>query len=152
MGLPVRVARNISLSCDCPAGRCNFFQHSMAYIGGKKFNAGQQLIRGHRCGSVVTCTMDGRSLYGLVKQFLRVICECAQIHDFAIVTWFPRPSYPDGDPLTVKVDLDGVPDVNNMDGVDIISLYDIEPSRVAVGHDTVNKCMFMMRMEGTDRM
>ena len=149
MGLPVR---NISLSCDCPAGRCNFFQHSMAYIGGKKFNAGQQLIRGQRCGSVVTSTIDGRSLYGLVKQFLRVICECPQIHDFATVTWFPRPSYPDGDPLTVKVDLDGVPDVNNMDDVDIISLYDIEPSRVAVGHDEVHNCMSMMGMEGIDTM
>ena len=152
MRVPEHVQRKISLSCGCPTGGCDFHLHSMALIGGKKFNAGQKLIRGQRCGSVVTSTIDGKSLYGLVKQFYRCICECLQFHDFAVVTWFPRPSYPDGDPLTVMVDLDGVPDVNNINDVGVISLDDIEPSRVAVGHDTVNKCMLMMRMEGTDKM
>ena len=146
------MARRISLCCACHVGRCNFFQNSRVSIGGKQLNAGERLARGHRCGSVVTTSIDGWSRYGLVKQFLRGICGCLQFHDFAVVTWFPRPSYPDRDPLTVMVDLDGVPDVNNINDVDVISLYDIEPSRVAVGHDRVHNCMFMMRMEGIDRM
>ena len=125
----------------------------MTHIGGKQFNAGEELIRGRRCGSVVTSSIAGWSRYGLVKQFLRVVCRCLHFHDFAVVTWFPRPTYPDGDPLTVRVDLDGVvPDVNNMNDVDVVSLYDIEPSRVSVGHDRVHNCMFMMRMEGLDKM
>ena len=121
----------------------------MARIGGKQFKAGERLTRSHRCGSVVTTSIDGWSRCGLVK---RGICGCRRFHDFAVVTWFPRPSYPDGDPLTVRVGLDGVPDVNNINDVDVISLYDIEPTRVSVGHDRLNNCIFMMRMEGTDRM
>ena len=150
--VPANVARKLTLLCTCHLATCNIFQYSKTIIGGKQFSAGEKLIRGLRCGSVVTTTIHGWSMYGLVKQFLRVVCECLNFHDFAVVTWLPRPTYPDGDPLTVIVNLGDVPDVNNMNELDVIGLYDIEPSRVAVGHDQVHNCMSMMRMEGIDKM
>ena len=140
------------MPCTCHVAACNTFQNSKAWIGGKHFVAGEKLTRGRRCGSVVTSTIRGWSMYGLVKQFVRIVCGCLRFHDFAVVTWFPRPTYPDRDPLTVRVDLDGVPDVNNMNVLDMISLCDIEPSRIAVGFDRRDNCMFMMRMEGIDKM
>ena len=91
-------------------------------------------------------------MYGVVKQFIRVVCGCLRFHQFAVVTWFPRPTYPDGDPLTVRIDLDIVPDVNNIPILSVISLYDIEPSRVSVDLDRRNNCMLMMRLEGVDTM
>ena len=146
------VTRKIVLSCGCHVARCAISEHSKAVIVGKRFNAGEKLLRGRRCGSVVTRTIDGHSIYGLVKQFLRVTCVCPRIrfYDFAVVTWLPRPTYPDGDPLTVQIDLDM--DVNNMIDIDVVSLYDIEPSRITVGHDQQNSCIYMMRLEGLDRM
>ena len=69
-----------------------------------------------------------------------------------MLTWFPRPTYPDGDPLTVRVDLTGVPDVNTMTNFDIISLLDLEPSRILVELNRHGTDMYMMRMEGIDRM
>ena len=63
--------------------------------------------------------------------------------------WFPLPTYPDGDPLTVKIDLRGV-DVNNVGVGTVVSLFDIQPSRVLVDID--QHCMYMMRMEGLDSM
>ena len=141
-----------SLRCDCTIARCNTYQHSKAVIGGKEFNAGEKLIPGRRCGSVVTTTIHGRLMYGLVKKFLRVVCGCLCFHDLVVLTWFPRPTYPDGDPLTVRVDLTGVQDVNSMTNLDIISLLDLEPSRILVELDRHGTCMYVMRMEGIDRM
>lgn len=146
------VARKLFLPCNCLVVHCNNSSHSKAYIGGKQFTAGERLIRGLRCGSVVTRTIHGRSIYGLVKQFLRVVCECLSFYDFAVVTWFPTPTYPDGDELTVKVSLRDVQDVNNMTDIDVVNLRDLQPSRVAVGHDQRQQCMFMMRLEGVDDM
>ena len=140
-----------SLPCGCNIARCNTFQHSKALIGGKEFNAGEKLIPGRRCGSVVTATLDGRSMYGLVKKFLRVICVCLSLHDLVVWTWFPRPTYPDRDPLTVRVDLTGVPDVNSIVNFDVVSLLDLEPSRILVELDRDGLGMYMMRMEGIDR-
>ena len=91
----------------------------------------------------------GSSVYGLVKKFLRVLCDCPTVVDLLVVTWFPPPEYPDDDVLTVKIVLGGA-DVNRIRRVDITPLFDIQPSRVAVDIDTVHDCMYMMRMEGTD--
>jgi hypothetical protein len=146
------LARQIRLPCGCLVSGCGCYQHSKAIIGGKTFNAGEKLIPGLRCGSVVTSVISGRSMYALVKQFLRVVCKCLRFHQFAVVTWFPRPTYPDGDPLTVRISLDGVPDVNNIPVSRVISLYDIEPSRVVVGLERRHNCMFVMRLEGLDTM
>ena len=140
------------MPCTCHVAACNTFQNSKAWIGGKHFVAGEKLTRGRRCGSVVTSTIRGWSMYGLVKQFVRVMCACLRFYDFAVVTWFPRPTYPDGDPLTVRVDVQGIVDVNNLRVLDVISLGDIQPSRVAVELDPQHSCMMMLRMEGTDKM
>ena len=150
--VPDNVVQRVSLSCGCVVTTCNAFQCSKAKIGGKDFTAGEKLISGSRCGSVVTSTISGRSMYGLVKQFLRVVCGCLRFHDFALLTWFPRPTYPDSDPLTVRVGLHDIADVNNVIAVDVIGLCDIEPSRVAVDLDPRHNCMFMLRLEGVDTM
>ena len=142
----------ICLPCGCHVASSNTYQNTKASIGGKEFSAGEKLIAGRRCGSVVTSAISGRSMYGLVKQFLRVVCACLRFHDFAVVTWFPRPTYPDGDPLTVRVDVRGIVDVNNLSAVDVIGLGDIQPSRVAVELDPRHNCMMMLRLEGTDMM
>ena len=145
------VTRQMRLHC-CRVSSCVTYQHTKAIIGGKQFTADEKLIPGCRCGSVVTSSVSGRSMYGLVKQFVRVVCKCLRFHQFAVVAWFPRPTYPDADPLTVRISLDSVPDVNNICGSRVISLYDIEPARVAVDLERRKDCMFMMRLEGLDTM
>ena len=142
----------ISLTCGCHVAGSNTFQWTKASIGGHDFNADEKLIRGCRCGSVVTSAVSGRSMYGLVKQFIRVVCQCLRFHEFAVVTWFPRPTYPDGDPLTVRIDLGAIVNVNNINDCAVISLADLQPSRVSVELEPQHNCMFMMRMEGTDAM
>ena len=87
-------------------------------------------------------------MYGLVKRFVRVMCTCPHIYDFVFLTWFPTPTYPDGDPLTLRINTMGI-DINNIPNIDVVSLNDIQPSRVSVDIDRVNS-MYMMRIEGTD--
>ena len=126
------------------------FSHSQAVIGGKKFYAGESLISGRRCGSVIIMKVkDGRSVYGLVKRFVRIVCDCVRVRDFVVVTWLPRPVYPDRDPLTVRINLGGV-NVNTMNNQTVSSLNDIQPSRVIVGIDINDDCLYPMRIEGTD--
>ena len=139
------------LSCDCRVTHSWILLYKYAEIGGHRFNAGEGLHVGVRCGSVFTLVRDGRSIYGLIKCFYRVLCACQVMADFACVTWFPKPCYPDGDPLTVEIPLRGV-DVNNIPEKHIVSLNDIQPSRICVEIDTVHDCMIMMRMEGIDTM
>ena len=103
-----------------------------------------------RCGSVVTMVKMGRSVYGLVKCFYRVCCSCNVFTDFVVLTWFPPTEYPDRDPLTVRISLNGV-DVNNITSLDVVPLYSIQPSRVAVRFDRTNDCMYVMRLEGLDK-
>ena len=142
--------RRIDLPCGCRTENNVVHSHSKAIIGGKDFTAGESLISGRRCGSVVTMVKRGRSVYGLVKRFIRVLCGCVRVYDFAIVSWFPLPVYPDGDPLTVRIALEGVDDVNDIGDVDVVSLNDIQPSRVLVEIDSENDSMYMMRKDGVD--
>ena len=94
-------------------------------------------------------TIRGRSVYGLVKKFVRILCRCNRCREFVVVTWLPRPVYPDGDPLTVKINMGGK-DFNNMGNETICSLDDIQPSRIIVSIDRKNDCLYMMRVEGYD--
>jgi len=142
------------LQCHLRCGCCRIenstvYSHSQAIIGGKRFNPGESLRSGKRCGSVITMVRGGRSVYGLAKNFIRVLCDCPRTVDLVVVTWFPPPVYPDDDVLTVRIDLGGG-DVNTIRRVDVIPLFDIQPSRVAVDIDTAHDCMYMMRLEGTD--
>ena len=143
------ISNQINLTCDCRVENSSISFHRQAVIGGKKFYAGEPLIPGKRCGSVIIQLIDGRSVYGLVKKFLRIVCDCVRVRDFVIVTWFPRPVYPDRDPLTVRINLGGL-NVNTMNNHTVSSLNDIQPSRVIVDCDTGNDCLYPMRIEGTD--
>ena len=93
----------------------------------------------------------GRSVCGLIKKFYRVECRCHCFTDFVIVTWFPLPNYPDGDPLTIQIVLPGL-DVNNVRQVDVVPLYAIHPSRIGVETHSDHDYMCMLRVDGTDTM
>ncbi len=88
-------------------------------------------------------------MYGLVKKFIRVCCIHLHYRDFAILSWLPPPTYPDNDPLTVKISTLGI-DVNNLHHVSVLPLNSIQPSRVLVEIDRRHDCLFVMRMEGLD--
>ena len=93
----------------CRCENNSVYQHSNAVICGKSFTAGEGLRRGRRSGSVITAVVGGRSMYGLVKKFIRVCCIHLHYRDFAILSWLPPPTYPDNDPLTVKISTLGIP-------------------------------------------
>ena len=80
-----------------------------------------------------------------------MVCQHHRAHNFAVVTWFRfhNSVYPDGDPLTVRIPMNDV-DVNNINQVSVVSLYDIQPCRVLVDIDRFHDCMYMMRKEGID--
>ena len=88
-------------------------------------------------------------MYGLVKQFIRVLCPCVNVYDYAVVTWFPPPEYPDRDPLTVRISLGGSDPNSFIGNVRVVSLKDIAPSRVLV-EIVLSESMYMMRKEGLD--
>ena len=73
--------------------------YRVAHILGKHFRSGEWGNL-HRCGSVVTCVMGGRSMYARVERFLRVDGDDAE--GYASVTWFGEPEYPFDIPLVVK--------------------------------------------------
>ena len=143
------LSRQINLRCGCRVNNCSIFSHSKAIIGGKRFTPGESLIPGKRCGSVIVRVVGGSTFYGLVKRFVRVICDCVRVRDFVVVTWFPKPVYPDGDPVTVHIYLNGS-DVNNLNNETVVSLFDIQPCRVVVLIDRIKDYLSMMRIEGTD--
>ena len=64
--------------------------------------------------------------------------------DFAFITWFGKPTYPDGDPLTVDIDLHGDP----IPGPKIIVIDEIDPARILYKVDRGRHRMSMMRIEG----
>jgi len=147
--LTVEVSEKITLPCGCRCENNSVYQHSNAVICGKSFTAGEGLRRGRRSGSVITAVVGGRSMYGLVKKFIRVCCIHLHYRDFAILSWLPPPTYPDNDPLTVKISTLGI-DVNNLHHVSVLPLNSIQPSRVLVEIDRRHDCLFVMRMEGLD--
>ena len=61
--LTAEISDQIKLTCGCRVQRSTVFSHRRALIGGKSFHAGEPLIPGKRCGSVIVRVMgDGRSL------------------------------------------------------------------------------------------
>ena len=97
-----------------------------------------------RCGSVVTCVVNGRSVYAVVDRFLTVDGDGGG--GFASVRWFSEPVYPFGSPLVVRVGCDG--SILDSEVGSIVRLEDIDPSCVVVEphHDH----FFMMRQSGYD--
>ena len=89
--------------------------------------------------------VEGRSLYGRLVKFLRVLCRnMNEVTEMAMIEWFPPPTYPDGDPLLVKVDM-----IDNPGSYDFLLLEEIDPTPVMyeICGDTH---MFMMRLRGID--
>ena len=98
----------------------------IAYILNIHFKAGEW---GQRpwCGSVITCVLDGRSLYARVNRFLKF---GGDEMGYASVSWFGQPVYEMDNPLVVKVTHDG-DDLLAHYGC-ILRLDQIDPSRVMV--------------------
>lgn len=99
-----------------------------------------------RCGSVVTCVIDGQSLYARVNKFLTVQGDASP--GFACVTWFSRPQYTARGPLVVKVGEDG----GGLDALhgSVIRITAIHPSRVMVEYSDEPDTYYMMRDSGFD--
>lgn len=123
----------------------NVTQFPIAYILNVHFKAGEWGQR-PRCGSVITCVVDGRSLYARVNTFL--IVEGDDHPGYASVSWFSPPEYPLQTPIVVKVTDDG--DDLDFECGCIVSITQIDPSPIMVECDSDNDCYFMMRDSGYD--
>ena len=63
-----------------------------------------------------------------------------------MVSWFARPVYPDGDPLTVDISLSGDP----VKAPTLLYLHEIDPARICYYVDSNCERMSVMRIEGVD--
>ena len=100
-----------------------------------------------RCGSVVTCVVRGRSVYGKIIKFFERLCESETNGLFAYIEWLRMPHYPmDGTPLIVNVS-DNAPVCF---APTVVSIFDIDPSRVIIERDDGENCYYMCRIEGLD--
>ena len=69
------------------------------------------------------------------------------VTELALVEWFPAPTYPDGNPLLVKIDLNAPPPE---DCAPFIHIEEIDPTPVMFELVTRDNHMFMMRLRGLD--
>ena len=100
-----------------------------------------------RCGSHFTAKVDNTSLYGYIEKFVEVTCHFSgKSTGFAFVSWFAPPTYPDHDPLTVEIDLQGEP----AKGPNMLYLDEIDPARIMFLVNRERSCMNVMRIEGID--
>ena len=115
----------------------------IAHIMGVHFSAGEWGSF-PRCGSVVTCVINRRSVYGRVSRFLRV--EGDVCPGYAVVDWFGAPTYPFAHPLVVKVEDDG----SRLDREigKVVRVGQIDPSSVVVLPHGDH--YFMLRQSGYD--
>lgn len=120
-------------------------EYPIAYILNVHFKAGEWGQR-PRCGSVVTCVIDGRSLYARVNHFFTI--DEDECPGYASVTWFGKPQYPLNTPMVVKVTGDGGGLGGDLGC--IIRITQIDPSPIIVEAETTNDCYIMMRDSGYD--
>ena len=131
------------LGCEVDDFLMKFY--AVAYIMGTHFRAGEWGKR-PRCGSIITCVIDGQSLYARVNRFIAVAdSDCP---GYASVTWFGKPEYPEGTPLVVKVSEDGS-DVQETYG-SVVRITQIDPSRVMLEYDVQPHDYYVMRDSGFD--
>ena len=136
----------LGVSADC----FSVHFYAVAHIMGVHFRAGEW-GQYPRCGSVITCVMDVgdnvyQSFYGRVRKFL--VVDGDDSPGYASVHWFSRPTYPDDTPLVVRVGEDGS-FVDKTFG-SIVSICDIDPSRVMVEYDSHPDTYYVMRDSGYD--
>ena len=134
--------------CSCDGDDLQWLnEYPIAYIMNVHFRSGEW---GNypRCGSVVTCVLDGQSHYARVDRFLQV--DGDECPGYASVTWFSKPQYLlDGKtPLVVRVTGDGS-EIDEVYG-SIIRITDIDPSRVMVEMNPRDDFYIMMRDSGYD--
>ena len=109
----------------------DFSVYMIAKILGKHFAAGEWVNwdKSERCGSVITCVVNGRSLYARVVRFLKSDVADDACPGYASVRWFSEPVYDNC--LCPKVTLDGS-DIEREVGSNIVRITQIDPSQVAV--------------------
>ena len=94
-----------------------------------------------------TAKIGGRSLYGHIDRFVSVRCHFSgKCSEFAKVSWFARPVYPDSDPLTVDISLRGA----SVKAPTLLHLDEIDPARICYYVDRECERMSVMRIEGVD--
>ena len=142
---------------DSPVGQCcccskndirrGLISYTKADICGVEFSAGQS-VRGNRCGrcgSVFTCVIDGQSVYGNALKFFSHACDNNN-GLYAHVQWFNMPDYPfEGTPLVVRIQ-----DNSQTLDTSVVSIFDIDPSRVILERSDEELCYYMCRIEGFD--
>ena len=128
----------------CPVDPLGLNCFSVAKILGKHFHAGQWGRR--TCSSVITCVINGRSVYGRVNKFLSV--DGDPCPGYASVNWFGLPGYPLGENrLQVVVSGDGSALDNEVGS--IIRITQIDPSLVVTEPEGRTHYR-MMRQSGYD--
>ena len=120
-------------------------EFQIANILGKHFRAGEW--GKVRCGSVITCVLEGRSLYARVERFLKVDGDDSP--GYASVIWFGVPEYPLGTPLAVRCREAQPDDLVNEFGC-IVRLGQIDPSQIMVEREPEGVFCWMMRDSGYD--
>lgn len=121
--------------------------YNIAFILGKHFRSGDWDKRDKsRCGSVVTCVVNGRSLYARVVRFLKSTVNGDLCPGYASVRWFSEPTYENC--LCPRVTLNGE-NIESEVGTNVVRITQIDPSQVAV--ETVGDGSFyMIRDSGYD--
>ena len=119
--------------------------YGIGMILGKHFKAGEWGMH-PRCGSVITCVINGRSLYARVLQFVKAdrgdTCP-----GYACVRWFSEPVYVNS--LCPRVNLNGA-DIEREVGSRVIRITQIDPSQVSVEVIPGSDEFYMIRDSGYD--
>ena len=119
--------------------------YKVAWILNHHFRSGEWNMY-PRCGSVVTCVINGRSLYARVLRFIRV--EGDECPGYASIRWFSEPTYVNV--LCPRVNLDGS-EIERELGYSVIRITQIDPSQVAVGKGVDgDDGYYMIRESGYD--
>ena len=132
--LGVRVEDNLTIT-----------EYNIALIMGKHFRSAEW--DKYRCGSVMTCVLDGRSVHVRVTKFCTVDGDDGE--GYASVIWFGAPEYPLDNPLIVRCreeDDQGLVDAYGC----VVRITQIDPSQVMVERDDNNVHCWMMRDSGYD--
>jgi hypothetical protein len=134
------------LSIGCPIrDRDELTVYDIGMILNKHFRSGEWGMH-PRCGSVVTCVVNGRSVYARVIKFVRVD-DGDECPGYACVRWFSEPTYVNS--LCPRVNLNGA-DVYGEVGVNVIRITQIDPSQVHVETVPGTNDFYMMRDSGYD--
>ena len=132
----------IHLGCNA-ADQGDLTVYKIAKILGKQFKAGEwgKWDTMPRCGSVVTCVINGRSLYARVLRFLKSDVAGDSCPGYASVRWFSEPTYDNC--LCPKVTLDGA-DIEREVGVNVVRIKQSQVSVERVGDGS----FYMIRDSG----